>query len=242
MTERHLRGKGPLLTFESLWSADKDYLGLIVGFHDLDGNTVYGKMIHCHEAGPGLIQATISHKNGTETHTQLALDAPMRVLTQRRCPWCGQMFYPRHQDQRFCEPDHEDAQTVKHRATRKLIQQTCHSLGVTCLCPEKRPYFSRAEALTGAKNSRRHYGTRLSPYLCICERWHLGHPTKTPEWLTSGTLAPTVERIGHYLESHGVDTADPRFRAAAEAALEWYATEVPQTLPGAEITAEAARC
>lgn len=230
MEPRQLRGKGPLLPFSSIWNTDKDYLGLIVGFHDTEGTTVYGKMTHCREINPGTIQATITHKNGTATGHQLTSDTPMRILTQRKCPWCCEMFYPRHQDQRYCEPDHEAAQETKCRATRKLLQQTCQRLGITCLSPKKKRYLSHAEAITGAKNSRRRFGSRLTPYMCVCERWHLGHQASTPEWLGCGQIEPTIERIGRFLNAHGIDTTTTGFRRAATDALEWYRTEAPQTL------------
>lgn len=236
MEPRHLRGKGPLLPFESIWNADKDYLGLIVGFHDTENATVYGKMTRCHQLTPGLIQATVTHKNGNTSAHQLTVDAPMRILTQRRCPWCHTMFFPHHQDQRYCEPDHEAAQETKCRATRKLLQQTCHRIGVTCLSPDKKRYLSHAEAITGAKNSRRRYGTRLTPYMCVCERWHLGHSAKTPDWLGCGQIDPTVERIGRFLGAHGIDTHSKTFHAAATHALEWYWAEVPTELLTAEIS------
>lgn len=234
MEPRHLRGKGPLLPFDSLWNADKDHLGLIVGFHDNEGTTVYGKMTRCREISPDLIQATIRHKNNSTSSHQLANNAPMRVLTQRKCPWCRTMFFPLHQDQHYCQPDHEAAQDTKCRATRKLLQHTCHKLGVTCLSPEKKTYLSQAAAVTGAKNSRRRYGTRLTPYLCVCERWHLGHPAKTPEWLGCGQIDPTTEHISRFLSAHGIDTSSKAFHAAAEDALEWYWADAPQELLSAD--------
>lgn len=227
MHTRKLRGKGPQLPFDAIWNTDKDYLGLIVGFHDIDSNTVYGKMTHCREASPGLITATILSKDGTTTVHQLKSDAPMRVLTQRKCPWCATMFYPRHQDQRFCEPAHEAAKDAKCRATRKLLQRACHGIGVTCPCPSKRPYFSEGEALSGAKSARRRFNDRLSPYLCVCDRWHLGHPKKTPDWIGSGTIPPSVERIAYYFEAHGINTDDPNFERAATSALSQYWEEAP---------------
>lgn len=236
MEPRQLRGKGPMQPFESIWNADKDYLGLIIGFHDTDGATVYGKMTHCHEISPGLVQATVTHKNGSTSNHQLTADAPARILTQRKCPWCCAMFFPHHQDQRYCEPDHEAAQETKCRATRKLLKQACQRIGVTCLSPEKKRYFSQGEALSGAKNSRRHYGTRLTPYMCVCESWHLGRPAKTPGWLGCGQINPSIERIGHFLSAHGIDTHTPEFRTAAEEALDWYWTETPSGLLTAEST------
>ena len=227
MRTRRLRGQGPQLPFETLWNTDKDYLGLIVGFHDLGGTTVYGKMTHCREATPGVIYATVLAKDGTTTAHQFPLDAPMRVLTQRKCPWCATMFFPRHQDQRFCEPDHEDAQEAKCQATRRLLQHTCHRIGVTCPCPHKKPYFTQAEALAGAKNARRRYNSHLQAYLCVCDRWHLGHPNKTPEWIGSGIISPSVPRIAHYLEAHGIKTNTPGFQSAAEEALAQYWDEAP---------------
>lgn len=243
MTARYLRGKGPLMAFRDIWNSSKTYLGLIVGFHNSHDTTVYGKITQCHEVSPDLIHATVTHKNGTTTHHHFAPDTPMRILTQRTCPWCSTTFFPRHQDQRYCQPDHESAHTTKQRATRKLLQQVCLRLGITCLHPTKKRYFSRQEAQTAAKHSRRRYGTKLAPYLCVCERWHLGHASKTPAWLGCGTLDPTVERIGAFLGAHGVDVETARFFEAAYAGLDWYETEAPRELLDLNAEASAAdRC
>ena len=227
---RRLRGKGPLLPFEALWDSKKPYLGLIVGFHDSDGATVYGKITQCRETTPGTVLATVTHKNGNKTAHHLASTTPMRVLTQRKCPWCQEMFHPRHQGQRHCTPAHEEAQELKCRATRKLLQRTCRRLGITCLHPEKKSYSSQDAALTGAKNSRRRHGTRLEAYLCICERWHLGHPSRTPRWRDCGTGDPTVDDIARFLSARGVDTSTPLFERAARDALEAYRDDAPRDI------------
>lgn len=228
--QRHLRGRGPRLPFNQLWDSTKPYLGLIVGFHDTAGKTVYGKITECREDPLGKVLATVTHKNGEQTAHHLAGDTPMRVLTQRKCPWCCEMFYPHHQDQRHCSPRHEEAQELKGLATRKLLQDTCRRLGVTCLHPWKQSYASQASALTGAKNARRQYGTRLEPYMCVCDRWHLGHPTSTPRWRDCGTVDPTVEDLARFLSSRGVDTGTPRFQRAARESLAAYRRLDPENV------------
>lgn len=230
MDQRTLRGKGPLLPFDALWNSDKPYLGLIVGFHDTEGTTVYGKIVQCRETTPGTILATVTHKNGNKTGHHFTNATLMRVLTQRKCPWCHQTFFPRHQDQRHCTPEHEESQELKCRATRKLLQRTCRRLGVLCLCPEKRSYASSSAAQTAAKNARRRHGSRLSPYLCICERWHLGHQTGTPQWRNCGTVDPTVDDIARFLSAHGLDTSTPLFQRAAHEALETYWDDGPREI------------
>lgn len=230
MDQRHLRGKGPLLPFDAIWNSSKPYLGLIVGFHDHDGATVYGKVTQCQESALGTITATVTDKSGQKSGHRFPSDAPMRVLTQRKCPWCREMFHPHHQDQQHCTPDHAEAQDLKCRATRKLLQRTCRHLGVTCLSPSKKAYDSRPAALTGVKNSRRRHGTRLEPYLCICERWHLGHPSRSPQWRSCGKVDPTVEDIARFLSAHGLDTSTPLFERAAREALETYWDDGPEDI------------
>lgn len=228
MDQRLLRGKGPLLPFDAIWNSEKPYLGLIVGFHDIEGETVYGKITQCRETSPGTILATVTDRDGAATGHTFDSRTSMRVLTQRTCPWCWESFYPSHQDQRHCTPTHQEAQDLKCLATRKLIQRTCLTMGVICLSPQKRSYSSLPAALTGAKNSRRRHGMRLKAYLCVCERWHLGHSSGTPQWRDCGRVDPTVDDIARFLSAHGLDTSTPMFERAAKEALETYWADDPQ--------------